>query len=104
MMAWMALIGAGILEIFWAIGLKHFGWAKPLYLFWLLAPLAGSMALLMMAARTIPIGTAYAVWTGIGAAGVALLGIWLYSEPVSWPRLACIGLILAGVIGLRVFS
>lgn len=104
MMAWIALIGAGILEILWAIGLKQFSWAKPLFLVWLLAPLVGSMALLTMAARTIPIGTAYAVWTGIGAAGVALLGMWLYSEPVSWPRLACIGLILVGVIGLRVFS
>ena len=104
MMAWLALIGAGILEIFWAIGLKQFSWAKPLSLFWLLAPLAGSMALLMVAARTIPIGTAYAVWTGIGILGAAVIGMAFYAEPVNWQRLVCIGLILAGVIGLRVYS
>lgn len=104
MFAWVALLGAGLLEIVWAAGLKQVIWAKPLTLAWLLGPLLGSMALLIFAARTIPIGTAYAVWTGIGALGAALIGMGFYAEPVTWQRLACIGLILAGVIGLRVFS
>lgn len=104
MWAWAALLGAGLLEILWAAGLKQVSWDRPMTLLWLFAPLAGSMALLIVAARTIPIGTAYAVWTGIGAVGAAAIGMAFYAEPASWPRLACIGLIVAGVVGLRVFS
>jgi quaternary ammonium compound-resistance protein SugE len=104
MIAWAALLGAGLLEIVWAAGLKQVIWARPLTLAWLLGPLAGSMALLIFAVRTIPIGTAYAIWTGIGVLGAAVIGMAFYAEPANWQRLVCIGLILAGVIGLRVFS
>ncbi len=104
MLAWVALLCAGLLEIVWAGGLKQIDWSRPVTVMWPLGALAGSMALLIWAVRVIPIGTAYAVWTGIGAVGAAAIGMYLYAEPATWPRLACIGLILAGVIGLRVFS
>jgi quaternary ammonium compound-resistance protein SugE len=101
-MAWLILIVAAILEIGWAIGLKlsegftRYGIAAAT-----IAAMIASMALLGLAARTLPIGTAYAVWTGIGAAGTALIGIWLLGEPVTFLRLGSIGLIIAGVIGLK---
>lgn len=104
MWAWAALLGAGLLEVIWAAGLKQVSWARPFSLIMLLVPLAGSMALLIAAARTIPIGTAYAVWTGIGAVGAALVGMYFFGEPASLPRFLCIGLIVAGVIGLRLFA
>jgi len=101
-MAWILLGIAGLLEIFWAIGLKysdgfrHFGWS--------VATLVGTVAsfyFLAQALKTLPVGTAYAVWTGIGAVGTAVLGILLFSEPNDLPRLACIGLIIAGIVGLK---
>lgn len=101
-MAWLILTVAAILEIGWAIGLKlsegftRYGIAAAT-----IAAMIASMALLGLAARTLPIGTAYAVWTGIGAAGTALIGIWLLGEPVTFLRLGSIGLIIAGVIGLK---
>lgn len=103
MLAWAALLAAGVLEIVWAGGLKSMQLARPLSVLWPMAALLGSMGLLFSAVRTIPIGTAYAVWTGIGAAGTAALGIALFAEPASWPRLVCIGLIVVGVIGLKVW-
>lgn len=102
MLAWAALIAAGVLEIVWTGGLKQMQLARPISIMWPMAALVGSMGLLVWAVRSIPIGTAYAVWTGIGAVGAVAIGMYLYAEPATWPRLACIGLIVAGVIGLKV--
>ena len=101
-MAWITLFAAGLLEIGWAIGLKEsHGFTRPVPLAWTLAALIGSMALLSIAIRQLPLGTAYAVWTGIGAVGTAALGMALYGESTAAPRLVFIGLILAGIAGLR---
>jgi quaternary ammonium compound-resistance protein SugE len=104
-MAWLLLVIAGMLEIGWAIGLKYAdGFTRLVPSLWTLAGLTASMVLLAAAARSLPIGTAYAVWTGIGTAGTALLGIWLFREPASAVRLFCIALIIAGVLGLKLTS
>jgi len=104
-MAWIILAVAALFEVGWAIGLKYAdGFTRVWPSVWTAAAMIASMALLASAARTIPIGTAYAVWTGIGAAGTALLGVWLFREPATVARLCCIGLIVAGVIGLRLVS
>lgn len=104
-MAWLILLVAALFEVGWAVGLKYTnGFTRLWPTVWTLAALAASMALLAAAARTLPIGTAYAVWTGIGAAGTALLGIWLFQEPASAARLSCIALIVAGVFGLKLAS
>ncbi len=101
-MAWTALVVAGILEIGWAIGLKYTdGFTRWLPSALTIVAMAGSMWLLAIALRSIPIGTAYAVWTGIGAAGTAVLGIILFAEPATALRLASIGLIVAGIAGLK---
>jgi quaternary ammonium compound-resistance protein SugE len=101
-MAWMMLVFAGLLEIGWAIGLKYTdGFTRWLPSTLTIVAMAGSMWLLALALRSIPIGTAYAVWTGIGAAGTALLGIVLFAEPATALRLASIGLIVAGIAGLK---
>lgn len=101
-MAWVALFVAGVLEIAWAVGLKYTnGFTRLWPTVGTAIALVASFALLGLAARTLPIGTAYAVWTGIGAAGTALLGLWLFQEPATTLRLFCIGLILAGVVGLK---
>jgi quaternary ammonium compound-resistance protein SugE len=101
-MAWTILFVAGLLEIGWAIGLKYTDgltnlWASALTL----ASMIGSVVLLGLALKWLPVGTAYAVWTGIGTVGVAILGIVLFSEPATAVRLACIGLIVAGITGLK---
>jgi quaternary ammonium compound-resistance protein SugE len=104
-MAWVFLVIAGLLEIGWAVGLKYtegFTRLWPSVLTGL--AIVASMFFLAVAVQTIPVGTGYAVWTGIGAVGTALLGILLFAEPAAWPRLACIGLILAGIIGLKLTS
>jgi quaternary ammonium compound-resistance protein SugE len=104
-MAWTILFAAGLLEVVWAIGLKYTeGFSRLLPSILTLASMAGSIILLGMALRTLPIGTAYAVWTGIGAVGTALLGIVLFGEPATALRLACIGLIVAGIIGLKLVT
>jgi quaternary ammonium compound-resistance protein SugE len=101
-MAWTLLIAAGILEIGWAIGLKYTeGFTRLWPSVWTIAAMIVSMYMLALAARTLPIGTAYAVWVGIGAAGALILGIVLLGEPRSLARIACVGLIVAGVIGLK---
>jgi len=101
-MAWTLLVIAGLLEVGWAIGLKYSeGFTRPLPSLATIAAMVVSMYLLAVAARTLPIGTAYAVWVGIGATGAAILGIALLGEPASWPRLACIGLIVVAVAGLK---
>jgi quaternary ammonium compound-resistance protein SugE len=102
-MPWILLILAALFEIGWAVGLKFTeGFTRPIPTIGTIAALVLSVALLGLAARSLPIGTAYAVWTGIGAAGTVLCGILFLSEPVSATRLLCAGLILAGVIGLKV--
>lgn len=101
-MAWIYLGIAGVLEIFWAISLKYTDGFSRLWPS--LATIGGMIAsfyFLAQALKTIPVGTGYAVWTGIGAAGTAILGIVLFAEPASLPRLFCIGLIVAGIIGLK---
>jgi quaternary ammonium compound-resistance protein SugE len=104
-MAWVLLVVAGLFEIGWAIGLKYAdGFTRLGPSLWTVAALAASMLLLAAAARSLPIGTAYAIWTGIGAAGTALLGIWLFREPASAARLFCIALIISGVLGLKLAS
>jgi quaternary ammonium compound-resistance protein SugE len=104
-MAWIILIIAGLFEIGWAIGLKYTeGFTRLWPTAWTLAAMTISVILLGIAAKSLPIGTAYAVWVGVGAAGTVVLGIILFSEPADWQRLACIGLILAGVAGLKVVS
>ena len=101
-MAWIVLSLAGLLEIGWAVGLKYTdGFTRPLPSGLTLLAMLGSLWLLSLALRTIPLGTAYAVWTGIGAAGTALLGILLLAEPATAMRLVCIGLIVAGSVGLK---
>lgn len=104
-MAWIKLVIAGLLEVGWAIGMKYTeGFTKPLPSVLTLATMGVSFWLLATSLRTLPVGTAYAVWTGIGAVGTAILGIVLFGEPGSWPRLLCIAMIVAGIVGLKVLS
>jgi quaternary ammonium compound-resistance protein SugE len=104
-MAWFILIVAGLLEVVWAVGLKASdGFTKLWPTVVTVVGLAVSMALLAWAMRSLPMGTAYAVWTGIGIVGTAILGIVYFHEPANLGRLACIGLILAGIAGLRFLS
>ncbi|MCC8981841.1 quaternary ammonium compound efflux SMR transporter SugE [Bradyrhizobium acaciae] len=101
-MAWAILLVAGLLEIGWAIGLKYTdGFSRLVPSVLTLAAMAGSVLLLGLALKTLPIGTAYAVWTGIGAVGTAALGIILLGEPATAMRLASIGLIVSGIVGLK---
>jgi quaternary ammonium compound-resistance protein SugE len=100
--AWLILIAAGILEIGWAVGLKYVqGFTRPVPSILTLMAMAASMGLLGLAARHLPIGTAYAVWTGIGVVGTVVLGIILFGETASPARIACIGLIIVGIAGLK---
>ena len=104
-MAWLVLAAAGLLEIGWAIGLKYTdGFTRLVPSVLTLAAMAGSIILLGLALKTLPIGTAYAVWTGIGAVGTALLGIILFDEPATVARLASIGLIVSGIVGLKLVT
>jgi len=101
-MAWIHLIIAGVLEIFWAISLKYTdGFSRLWPSVLTISGMIASFYFLAQALKTIPVGTGYAIWTGIGAAGTAILGIILFSEPASWPRLLCIFLIVTGIIGLK---
>lgn len=98
----MLLVIAGLFETAWAIGLKYSqGFTRPWPTLGTLLALAVSMVLLGLAARTLPIGTAYAVWTGIGALGTAVLGIVLFGESADFLRIACLALIVAGILGLK---
>lgn len=104
-MAWTLLLVAGLLEIGWAIGLKYTdGFTRLVPSAITLAAMTASVVCLAIALRTIPVGTGYAVWTGIGAVGTALLGIVLFGESAGAARLACIGLIVAGIVGLKIVS
>lgn len=104
-MAWLVLFVAGLLEVGWAVGLKYTeGFTRPLPVALTAVSLVASMGLLGIALRTLPLGTAYAVWTGIGTIGTAALGMILFDEPATVVRLVCIGLIVAGILGLRLAS
>jgi quaternary ammonium compound-resistance protein SugE len=99
------LFVAGLMKIGWAIGLKYTdGFTRLVPSVLTLTSMTGSVILLGLSLKTLQVGTAYAVWTGIGTVGTALLGIWLLGEPATAIRLACIGLIVAGIIGLKVVA
>ncbi len=101
-MAWVVLVIAGLLEICWAIGLKYTeGFTRLWPTVGTLTAIVASIGLLGLSMRTLPVGTAYAVWTGIGAVGTVGLGMLLFNEPATVSRLLCIGLILAGIVGLK---
>ena len=104
-MPWLLLFIAGLFEIGWAIGLKYTeGFTRPLPPILTLASMVASIALLGLALKALPVGTAYAVWTGIGTVGTAILGMVLFGDPATALRLACIGLIVAGILGLKLVS
>ena len=107
-MAWLYLILAGVFEVGWPLGFK-IGWSeqdgiRPWPLAAAVASMAISGALLFMAQRQIPIGTAYAVWTGMGAVGTFILGLLLFAEPATLARMFCVGLIATGIVGLKLFG
>jgi quaternary ammonium compound-resistance protein SugE len=104
-MGWLLLFFAGLLEVGWAVGLKYTaGFTRLLPTLLTVASMVASLGLLGLSLKTLPIGTAYAVWTGIGTVGTVILGIFLFGEDTSVARLACIGLIVAGIIGLKLVS
>ncbi|GLS31546.1 MAG: quaternary ammonium compound efflux SMR transporter SugE [Mesorhizobium sp.] len=104
-MAWIYLFFAGVFEIGWAIGLKYTaGFTRLTPTLLTVASMIVSLGLLGLALKTLPVGTAYAIWTGIGTVGTALLGIWLLGEPATAARLACIALIVSGIVGLKLVA
>jgi quaternary ammonium compound-resistance protein SugE len=105
MMTWLILALAGLLEVAWAVGLKYTaGFTKLVPSIFTVVSMAGSVGLLGIALRNLPLGTAYAVWTGIGTVGTAIYGIAVLGEPASAARLVCIALITFGILGLKLFS
>ena len=104
-MAWVLLVIAGLLEVCWAVGLKYTeGFTRPLPTVLTVVAIIASMVLLSLAARSLPIGTAYAVWVGIGALGAAVLGIFPFQEPVTPARVFFLALLLTAIIGLKLTS
>jgi len=104
-MAWITLFFAGLFEVGWAIGLKYTdGFTRLLPTLATVLSMVVSLGLLGLALKTLPVGTAYAVWTGIGTVGTAALGILVLGEPAGAMRLACIALIVAGIIGLKLVA
>lgn len=103
--SWMLLLIAGLLEVVWAIGLKYTeGFSRLMPSVVTITAMIASVWLLALALKGIPVGTGYAVWTGIGAVGTAILGIVLFGEAATVARIACIGLIVAGIFGLKLVS
>ena len=101
-MGWIYLVGAGLFEIGWAIGLKYTdGFTRPMPTVLTVLSMIVSLGMLGLALKTLPLGTAYAIWTGIGTIGTVILGIMLFGEVATAFRLACVGLILAGIVGLK---
>jgi quaternary ammonium compound-resistance protein SugE len=104
-MAWIYLTIAGLFEVGWAIGLKYTeGFTRLWPSLWTVFSMIVSIVLLGLALKTLPVGTGYAVWTGIGAVGTALLGIYLFNEPATVLRLGSIALILSGIVGLKLVT
>ena len=104
-MAWINLMIAGLFEVSWAIGLKYTdGLTKPLPSVFTIVAMILSFYFLALAVKHLPLGSSYAIWTGIGTVGTAILGIILFKEPVSVLRFLCIGLILSGITGLKLLS
>lgn len=102
---WLILVVAGLLEVVWAIGLRYTeGFSRPLPSALTIVAIVGSMWLLAVAARSLPIGTAYAVWVGIGATGAAILGMVLFHEPVTFGRVAFLLLLVVSIVGLKLTS
>jgi quaternary ammonium compound-resistance protein SugE len=103
--AWLVLVVAGLLEVVWAIGLKYTaGFTRLVPSVVTLAAMVGSVVLLGLAMKSLPVGTAYAVWVGIGAVGTVILGIVLFGEPVNVVRLLSVAMIVAGIVGLKLAS
>jgi quaternary ammonium compound-resistance protein SugE len=104
-MAWIVLFVAGLFEVGWAVGLKYTeGFSRLWPSVGTVAPMIVSLGLLGLALRALPLGTACAIWTGVGTVGTALLGIMLFHEAADPIRLVCIGLILAGIVGLKLVT
>jgi quaternary ammonium compound-resistance protein SugE len=104
-MAWLILFVAGLCEIGWAVGLKYTdGFTRLWPSLFTITSMVVSLILLGVAMKSLPLGTAYAVWTGIGAVGAVVLGIVLFKEPATAARLICVGMIVTGVLGLKFFS
>jgi quaternary ammonium compound-resistance protein SugE len=104
-MNWVLLVVAGLFEVAWAVGLKYTqGFTRLWPSVWTAVAIVISMVLLGVAVRSLPTGTAYAVWTGIGTVGTVILGILLLGEPATPARLACIAFILVGIVGLKILS
>jgi quaternary ammonium compound-resistance protein SugE len=104
-MAWIILFIAGLFEIGWAVGLKFTeGFTRPIPTILTGISLVASMGLLGWAIKSLPLGTAYAVWTGVGAVGTAIVGILLFKEPATAGRLVCLALIVSGILGLKLFT
>jgi len=104
-MAWIILFIAGLFEIGWAVGLKFTeGFTRPIPTILTGISLVLSMGLLGWAVKSLPLGTAYAVWTGVGAVGTAVVGILLFKEPATAGRLVCLALIVSGILGLKLFT
>lgn len=104
-MAWLLLLIAGLLEVGWAVGLKYTeGFTRLVPSVLTLISMTASVGMLALALKELPMGTAYAVWTGIGAVGTAALGMYLFGDPATVARITCIGLIVAGIAGLKLVS
>jgi len=104
-MAWLILFVAGLTEIGWAVGLKYTqGFTRPMPTALTVVAMVASLWLLGLAVRTLPLGTAYAIWTGIGTVGTVAVGILLFNEPATTVRLACVALIVSGSVGLKLVT
>ncbi|WP_437478565.1 quaternary ammonium compound efflux SMR transporter SugE [Sorangium sp. So ce1014] len=104
-MSWLLLLFAGLLEVCWAVGLKYTqGFTRPLPTVLTISAIVASLVLLEAASRTLPIGTAYAVWVGIGAFGAAIAGIFLFGEPATPARLGFLALLVVSILGLKLSS
>ncbi len=101
-MVWLTLFIAGLFETAWAVGLKYtHGFSRPWPTVFTLGAMFASVLLLSRCMRTLPVGTAYAVWTGIGAVGTVIMGVVLFHEPLTGPRMLCLALIISGIVGLK---